>query len=308
MFEWIGDVVGWIGDGIGYVWDHTLGAAADAVTSAVWDEMFEWLFNTVYGGIAELFRVINDSANDIFVLAWVQHFIELFRAMGWILFVCGFIVAVFDCAVAYENGSANIKNTALNIFKGFMAASLITVVPQQLYSLCVAMQGTFALELMGSFVGSTSAGVGDTALGVIAEIGLTVSLLNLFFIILFGYCVTKVVFANLKRGGILLCQIAVGSLYIFGVPRGLTDGFFGWVRQVIATCLTVFLQTTILYLGLLTYTLHPLIAIGLCLSATEVPRIAQMYGLDTSIRVNMMSVGYTVSMGSRLAGLMKGAK
>ena len=308
MFEWIGDVIGAIGDGIGWVWDHTIGAAASAVTSAIWDEMFEWLFNTIYEAIAGLFEFINSSTNDIFRLPWVQAFIALFRSMGWILFVCGLIVAVFDCAVAYENGSANIKNTSINILKGFMAASLITVVPQTLYATCAALQGCFALELMGSFVGSTTASVGDTALGVIAEIGMTVSLLNLFFIILFGYCTVKVVFANIKRGGILLCQIAVGSLYMFGVPRGFTDGFYGWCRQVIATCLTVFLQTTILYLGLLTYTQHALLAIGLCLSATEVPRVAQMYGLDTSMRVNMMSVGYTVNMGTKIAGLVKGGK
>lgn len=30
-----------------------------------------------------------------------------------------------------------------------------------------------------------------------------------------AYCVVKLFFANIKRGGILLCQIAVGSLYMF---------------------------------------------------------------------------------------------
>ena len=67
-----------------------------------------------------------------------------------------------------------------------------------------------------------------------------------------------------------------------------------------------FLQTTILYIGLLTYTQHPLLAVGICLSANEVPRIAQMFGLDTSVRVNMMSVSHTVSMGSKAVGLIKG--
>ena len=305
MFEWIGDAISWIGDGIGWVWDHTIGAAVGAVAESVWDQMFEWLFTTIYDGIAGLFRFINTSTGTIFTLPWVKQFILLFRSMGWILFVCGLIVAVFDCAIAYENGGGNIKNTGINVLKGFMAVNLITVIPQNLYTLCAAMQGTFSIELLGSFVDSTSTSVGDTALGVIAEIGMTVSLLNLFFIILFGYCTVKVVFANIKRGGILLSQIAVGSLYMFGVPRGFTDGFYGWCRQVIATCLTVFLQTTILYLGLLTYTQHALLAIGLCLSATEVPRIAQMYGLDTSMKVNMMSVGYTVNMGSKAVKLMK---
>ena len=87
---------------------------------------------------------------------------------------------------------------------------------------------------------------------------------------------------------------------MFSVPRGYTDGFVGWCKQVIATCLTAFLQTTILYLGLLTYTQHALLALGICLSANEVPRIAQMYGLDTSVKVSMVNVSSTVSMGSRL--------
>ena len=132
-----------------------------------------------------------------------------------------------------------------------------------------------------------------------------VSLFSLFFIILFGYCTVKVVFANIKRGGILLCQIAVGSLYLFSVPRGFTDGFYSWMKQVIATCLTAFLQTTILYIGLLTYTQHALLAVGICLSANEVSRIAQMFGLDTSVRVNMMSVSSTVSLGTRAVKAFK---
>lgn len=189
------------------------------------------------------------------------------------LFVCGMIVAVFDTAIAYESGQANIKNTCLNVLKGFMAASLVTVVPQRLYSFCVAMQGTFSHELLGGFIGDTSSSVAGTGLSVIIALASDVSLFSLFFIILFGYCTVKVVFANIKRGGIMLCQIAVGSLYLFGVPRGYTDGFYGWCKQVIATCLTAFLQTTILYLGLLTYTQHALLAVGICLSAAEVPRI-----------------------------------
>lgn len=308
MFDWIGDVVDWIGDGISSLWDSTVGAAADAITSAVWDMMFEWLFDTVFGCVADLFEFINSTASDIFILPWVQNFISLFSSLGWLLFVCGLIVAVFDCAVAYENGSANIKNTSLNILKGFMAASLFTVVPQQLYSTCCALQGSFAGELIGTFTGSMSSDIEAAGKLVLTELSGAATLFNLVFIILIGYCTVKVVFANIKRGGILLCQIAVGSLYIFGVPRGFTDGFFGWCRQVIATCLTTFLQTTILLLGLMTYISHPLLGIGLCLSATEVPRVAQMYGMDTSMKLNLMNVGYTVNMGSKVMGLMKGAK
>lgn len=260
----------------------------------------------MYGLIAELFTFINETATDIFALSWVQVFVGLFGSFAWMLFVCGLVVAVFDTAVAYESGQANIKNTCINVLKGFMAASLVTVVPQRLYSFCVNMQGTFATELLGNFISGTSDTMADTGLAVIFALASDVSLFSLFFMILFGYCTVKVVFANIKRGGIMLCQIAVGSLYMFGVPRGYTDGFYSWCKQVIATCLTAFLQTTILYIGLLTYTQHPLLAVGICLSANEVPRIAQMYGLDTSVRVNMMSVSHTVSMGAKAVNMIKG--
>ena len=305
MFEWISDAIDWISDGISSLWDNTVGAAADAISDAIWDIMFEWIFNKVYGLIAELFTFINETATDIFALYWVQVFVGLFGSFAWMLFVCGLIVAVFDTAVAYESGQANIKNTCINVLKGFMAASLVTVVPQRLYSFCVNMQGTFATELLWNFISGTSDTMADTGLAVIFALASDISLFSLFFMILFGYCTVKVVFANIKRGGIMLCQIAVGSLYMFGVPRGYTDGFYGWCKQVIATCLTAFLQTTILYIGLLTYTQHPLLAVGICLSANEVPRIAQMYGLDTSVRVNMMSVSHTVSMGTKAVGMLK---
>ena len=305
MFEWISDAIDWIGDGISSLWDSTIGGAVDAISDAIWDVMFEWLFNLIYGAVADLFEFINSTTSDIFTLSWVQAFISLFHALGWMLFVCGLVVAVFDTAVAYESGQANIKNTSLNVLKGFMAASLVTVVPQRLYTFCVALQGTFAQDLLGGFITGTTASVADSGLSVIIALASDVSLFSLFFMILFGYCTVKVVFANIKRGGIMLCQIAVGSLYMFGVPRGYTDGFYSWCKQVIATCLTAFLQTTILYIGLLTYTQHPLLAVGICLSANEVPRIAQMYGLDTSVRVNMMSVSHTVSMGAKAVGMLK---
>ena len=306
MFDWIGDAIDWIGDGISSLWDSTVGSAVDAITDEIWDIMFSWLFNLIYGAVADLFEFINKSTSNIFALSWVQSFIALFHSLAWMLFVCGLVMAVFDTAMAYESGAANIRQTCVNVIKGFMAAALFAVVPQRLYELCIALQGSFSYNLLGVFLSDTYSTIADSGLSVLYVLASDVSLFSLFFIILFGYCTVKVVFANIKRGGIMLCQIAVGSIYMIGIPRGFTDGFSSWCKQVIATCLTAFLQTVILYLGLLTYTQHPLIAVGICLSATEVPRIAQMYGLDTSVRVNMMSVSHTVSIGAKAVGMLKG--
>lgn len=96
----------------------------------------------------------------------------------------------------------------------------------------------------------------------------------------------KNLFANIKRGGILLIQMAVGALYMFSVPRGYQDGFNQWMKQIAALCLTAFMQTTLLFLGLL----NMLLGLGIMLASNEVPRIAQQFGLDSSVKVNMTSI------------------
>lgn len=295
MFDWLEDVIRW-----GVERSDPVDLITEEAVKLILDMAFDWLYFMLYDAISSLFTVINETTASIFDLAWIAAFISLFHHLGWILFVCGLIVAVFDTAIGYENGQANIKGTCLNVLKGFFAASLITVVPQRLYSFCTSLQHTFSIDLTNAMLQNTTVSVMDAATSVLDSLSADVSPSSLFFIILFGYCVIKVILANVKRGGILLCQIAVGSLYMFSIPRGYTDGFVGWCKQIIATCLTAFLQTSILYVGLISFQEHPIVAVGLCLSSTEVPRIAQMFGLDTSVKVNMMSISSTVSMGSRV--------
>lgn len=130
--------------------------------------------------------------------------------------------------------------------------------------------------------------VGYSGFGMVSS-----AFMVLFCIILMAYAVIKVFFANLKRGGILLIQIAVGSLYMFSVPRGYLDGFTSWCKQVVGLCLTAFLQATILVAGLMLFREHALLGLGLMLSAGEIPRIAGAFGMDTSTRANLMSAVYT---------------
>ena len=103
------------------------------------------------------------------------------------------------------------------------------------------------------------------------------NLFNILTLAAFAYYVIKIFFANIKRGGILLIQMSV-------------DGFNQWMKQVAAICLTAFMQTTLLFLELLTFPGNMLLGLGIMLAANEVPRIAQQFGLDSSVKVNMMSV------------------
>ena len=105
----------------------------------------------------------------------------------------------------------------------------------------------------------------------------------------------------------MLIQIAVGSLYMFSVPRGYMDGFTSWCKQIIGLCLTAFLQTTLLFLGLLTWQTDFILAIGIMLAAKEVPRIAQNFGLDTSSKANMMSAVYAAQSAVNITRTVKAA-
>jgi len=308
MFDWINDAFSWIGSGLTSVWENTFFTTVNDITEIVFEAMFKWTYGLVYDGISELFEFINAGTADIFDLAWVQAFLLLFSYLGWMLFACGFVVSVFDTAVAYESGQNNIKSLCLNTLKGFFAANLVTIVPPRLYTFCIMMQENFASSMLSTFISvSSPSNIIKAAQEVIDTLNGKGTVCSLLFILLFGYCVVKVILANIKRGGILLCQTAVGSLYLFSVPRGFTDGFTNWMRQVIATCLTAFMQTTILYIGLLTFQEHPVLALGICLSADEVPRVAQMFGMDTTTHVNMVSISSAVSMGSRAVRLIAGA-
>jgi len=213
------------------------------------------------------------------------------------LFVVGLVVCIFDVAIEQHTGRANIRTTALNVIKGFFAVSLFSVLPVELYKFCVNLQNILSHDLSSIFAGqapsfNTLAGAASSCLSILNG---TPNLFNLFVMIALAYCIVKIFFANIKRGGILLVQIAVGSLYMFSIPRGYTDGFVQWCKQVIALCLTAFLQVTLLFLGLMTFTTDMLLGLGIMLSANEVPRIAQHFGLDTSARVNIMSAVHTTT-------------
>lgn len=307
MFDWLGDLL----EGLGEIIAEAFAELGETITSLIWDTMLGWIYQAVFNGLSEFFEEMNNFASDLFDLPWIEAFVHLFVLLGWALFVAGMVVAVFDVAVEYPNGRSSIKNLFLNILKGFFACSLIGVVPIELYKFCITLQSTFAEDIIRYFIGTQFVGqnIGRTAFEVMQSVFLGYwemsSLFNIFMIIAFGYCIVKVFFQNLKRGGILLTQIAIGSLYMFSVPRGYTDGFVQWIKQIIALCMTAFLQTTLLYLGLLTMTDHPLLGIGVMMSANEVPRIAEHFGLDSSVKFNLTTVLHSTNTIMNVASKIK---
>ncbi len=270
------------------------------------DNLLDWLYSQIVGFLGNFFAEMGNMGVELFEMNWVQSVVLFFNQLGWALFGVSLVVACFECGIEYSSGRGNIQQTALNAIKGFMAVSLFSIVPVRLYALSVSLQGLMTTGLAGS--GESIGSVGTRIIEELmttdtleaAMIGsrfgitaITSPIMLIFCIILMAYAVIKVFFANLKRGGILLIQIAVGSLYMFSIPRGYIDGFTQWIKQVIGLCLTAFLQATILVAGLMVFKDHALLGLGLMLSAGEVPRIAGTFGLDTMTRANIMSAVYT---------------
>lgn len=259
---------------------------------SIFDTLIGWIYELIFNAISEFFGLMQEMGAAIFDYDWVRATVELFRLFGWSLFVAGLVVAIFDTAMQYQNGVNAIRNLILNVIKGFFACSLFTVVPIELYKFCVSLQVTFGNDLATLFGNGFSLGLNGASLGVLSTIftmptGIP-SLYMLLMMIGFGYCVIKIFFQNLMRGGILLTQIGIGTMYMFNIPRGYVDGFKTWIKQVIAICLTSFLQTTIMYLGLMTFSTNMLFGLGIMLSAKEVPRICQQFGLETSFNMGQV--------------------
>ena len=278
-------------------------------------QIVDWFYGQIVGFLGNFFSEMGGMGAELFEMSWVQSVVLFFSYLGWALFATGLVVACFECGVEYSSGRGNVKETALNAIKGFLAVSLFTQVPVRLYELAVSLQADLTAGITG--FGTTS--IGDAAKAALEDFNavesltssgqiilrgfgqVTSGLMVIFCLALMAYAVIKVFFANLKRGGILLIQIAVGSLYMFSVPRGYGDGFIQWCKQVVGLCLTAFLQATILVAGLMVFKDHALLGLGLMLSAGEIPRIAGAFGLDTTTRANISSAVYTAQSAVSMA-------
>ena len=280
----------------------------DFVASTILDELLDWAYSQAVGFLGAFFALMGNMGVELFDLPWVQAMVTFFNQLGWALFGVSLVVSGFEFGIEYSSGRGNLRHTAINCLKGFMAVGLFSTVPVRLYALSVSLQASFTAGITG--LGTSIGAVGQNIITKLTTPGGLIAsgvdfifggpsfnpIMMLFCVILMAYAVIKVFFANLKRGGILLIQIAVGSLYMFSVPRGYSDGFTHWCKQIIGLCLTAFLQATILVAGLMVFNDHALLGLGLMLSAGEVPRIAGAFGLDTSTKASLTSAVHTAQM------------
>lgn len=130
MFDWLGDILSGLGDALSVVFE---GVGADIAVD-IWNALVEWIYNTVFDAVADLFTSMNNMGAEIFSLSWVNAVVRLFTLFGWALFTVGVVGAVFEVAIESQSGRVSIKGAALNVPKGFFACALIGVLPVELLS------------------------------------------------------------------------------------------------------------------------------------------------------------------------------
>jgi len=175
----------------------------DWVSSTIMGEIMDWFYARVMEFLSTFFTSMNNMGAEIFDLVWIQGITTFFSYFAWALYGVGLVVAVFDCAIEVQSGRMSIRETALNVLKGFVACGVLTTLPIALYKFAVSLQGIFSLDIIHLFE-ATEVHIFD--IGAMADNVLkgdffkNSAIYQLFLMIAMGYCVIKIFFAVRPQG------------------------------------------------------------------------------------------------------------
>lgn len=287
------------------------------------DQLFTWVYYLLINSLNDFTQYIGNMGADLFDNAIVKAILLFFWWIGVTVLLIGIVIAIAQFGIGYDSGKSNFVETLSNIIKAMMVTALFTTVPVKVFQLSISTESAISRLINGGSLlinNSNTAAGSDTSNSLISSISsfftamiasnpvLSVigslagggssssqhipTFMNLLFLIAFCYGFFKVLFGNLKRGGILMIQICTCPFYIMSLAMGYSDGFTGWYRQILGICFTSFLQNLLLALGLMVFQTQMVVGTGVMLAAAEVPRIAGRYGLETSVRSNFTQVSY----------------
>lgn len=264
--------------------------ASGDLAFAVMGGVTTWLVKNTLSGAETVFTSITASSANIFNYSWFKVIVGVFRCFGVLLFAVGVVLALVDVGVEYRRRGADLSGAMLNLGKGLLAVGLFSTVPVPLYKFCANIQSVImdALAINWSFQSISDA----------ISAKFTQDLMMIIMLIIIIVLMVIIYLDTLKRGGILLVQICIGSLYMISVPRGYMDNFYGWCKQIIALCLTTLFQNLLMFCGLMIIPTNLFLGIGTMFAAKEVPRICGQFGLDTSVKASFtgMAIGANASV------------
>ena len=83
MFDWLGDIISGIGSAIG----DTVEFLGTELANSIFDSILQWMYEIIYGAVADFFTMMGNMGADIFELSWIKETIRLFSLFGWTLFI-----------------------------------------------------------------------------------------------------------------------------------------------------------------------------------------------------------------------------
>ena len=170
--------------------------------NSLFDAMLDYLYGELVKGLSDFFVLMNQMGVDVLELPWVAALVSFFAQLGWVLFLAGISVAILETAIEAQNGKAALRDTALNLIKGFLAVNLFTVVPVELFKFSVGLQGQLGRAMATVFQAESTESIGTLAMNLITPLT-GFALFNLVFILMMSYAVIKVFFRISSEAGYL---------------------------------------------------------------------------------------------------------
>ena len=246
-------------------------------------------------------------SNFLFENEVVNLFLKIVLIIGGFLYVAGIGLAFANFSLeTREDVNKSVVNTIKNCFIGFACYLSYTTIPISLLVftnlLCSELSFiTTKFSFVKALLNYTPPADISAYFQTFAN-GLKASSITPIYMIIMFVCVARVFFAQIKRGGILMSLMFIGSFHLFSIPRGYTDSFWSWCKQVVGVCTTAFLQEFLLSLSIQIFAVggtssvvSAIASLGVALASGEVPRILQQFGLDTSMKANVSQAIFATS-------------
>lgn len=274
---------------------------------------FGWLFSDLLPhimsalsfGVDWLIQYNNSLIEKLFENSAVIAFFSVTSFVGGIMYVAGVGFAFANFTLDNKNdGAGQVTDLIKNCFVGLTAFFSYTTVPVLFLrftnELCSLLCRSFAAFNFESRVAGLLSG--DDYDSLLSNTFRTPEFFLAVYVIIMFVAVCKVFFSNIKRGGILVTLVFVCSFHLFSIPRGYTDAFWSWCKQTAGVCITAFMQNFLIALSFFVVSVYGVsntttlvLSVGVALSASEVPRILQQFGLDSSMRANISQAIFATS-------------
>ena len=233
------------------------------------DALLEWIYNSIISGFESVIEDFMHVGIEVFEhpenFPYVQVTVSFFQKLAWV-------------------------NVALNIIKSYLVCFFLTNIAIRIYKFVILDINPGWLNVI-MHTGPNAPAATDsegililftTILDGLELIAYGIHGILLLFVIL--YYLVKIYFMIFKRTALFIALLGIGSLHMIEIPRGNWDGFTGWAKQIAGLCFVSVIQTTLLAIAARLFVdAHPMLGIGMMAACEDVPRIAERYGVDTSM-------------------------